>query len=71
MLEKIDLSDNQFGESEEIPVIDKICEVMIKNTSLGVFKFKHNGLFDTGFNSYLSCKKILRVYKKWKTYLYL
>ena len=47
MLEKIDLSENQFGECEEIPVIDKICEVMMKNTSLGVYRLKHNGIYDT------------------------
>ena len=48
MLEKINLSDNQFGECDDIPVIDRICEVMIKNTSLGVYLLKHNGLFDIG-----------------------
>ena len=50
-MEKIDLSDNQFGECEEIPLIDKICEVMIKNTSLGVYRLKNNGLYDlSNFN---------------------
>lgn len=47
MLEKINLSDNQFGECDNIPLIDKICEVMVMNTSLGVYKLKHNGIYDT------------------------
>lgn len=47
-LEKINLADNQFGESKEIPVIDKICEVIVKNKSLGAYDLKFNGLFEDG-----------------------
>jgi hypothetical protein len=62
MLEKIDLSDNQFGESEEIPVIDKICEVMIKNKSLGVYRLKNNGLYDNSSFCNKRCKKVFGMY---------
>lgn len=46
MLEKINLADNQFGESTEIPVIDKICQVIVNNKSLGSYDLSFNGLFE-------------------------
>ena len=45
-LEKINLADNQFGESTEIPVVEKICEVIVKNKSLGSYNLKFNGLYE-------------------------
>ena len=66
MLEKINLADNQFGECDDVPVIDKICEVMIKNSSLGVYKLKHNGLFDSGSNCKKAAKRFLECIRSGK-----
>lgn len=48
VLEKINLADNQFGETTEIPLIDKICEVIVNNKSLGSYDLSFNGLFEDG-----------------------
>jgi len=66
MLEKVNLSDNQFGECDDVPVIDKICEVMIKNTSLGAYKLKHNGLFDAGTAIIVAAKRFLECIRSGK-----
>jgi hypothetical protein len=33
-LEELNISNNQFGECEDIPVVEKICEVLTKSNSL-------------------------------------
>ena len=48
VLEKINLADNQFGEASDIPVIDKICEVLVSNKSLGSYDLSFNGLYEDG-----------------------
>lgn len=40
------LSNNQFGESKEIPVIEKICEVLSKNMTLVYVNLDGNGLYN-------------------------
>lgn len=45
-LEKINLADNQFGETEDIALIDKICEVIVNNKSLGSYDLGFNGLYE-------------------------
>lgn len=52
-LEKINLADNQFGEGSEIPVIDKICEVIVNNKSLGSYDLSFNGLFEECKNEFI------------------
>lgn len=54
-LEKINLADNQFGESTEVPVVEKICEVIVKNKSLGSYNLKFNGLFEECNRSFNYC----------------
>ena len=55
-LELINLADNQFGEGSDIPVIDKICEVIVTNKSLGSYDLSFNGLYE-------ECKFFLKDFK--------
>jgi Ran GTPase-activating protein (RanGAP) involved in mRNA processing and transport len=43
-LEEVNLADNQFGE----PALDKICEVMLVNKSLGGFDLNFNAIYNAG-----------------------
>lgn len=73
-LEKINLADNQFGESTEIPVVEKICEVIVKNKSLGSYNLKFNGLYEecncfiniNNCNCFIAGKKFLECIKQGK-----
>lgn len=45
-LSELYLSNNQFGESEKIPVVEKICEVLFKNMTLVYVNLEGNGLYN-------------------------
>ena len=51
MLDKLIIANNQFGECEEIPVMEKICEVMTKNDNY--FIFKHTYFYEKAFSFFL------------------
>jgi len=57
----LDLSNNQFGESDEIPVIDIICEVLTINQTCYYYDFTLNAIYDD------AAKKLLEAVKLYKT----
>ncbi|EGR33638.1 hypothetical protein IMG5_047470 [Ichthyophthirius multifiliis] len=63
-LQKLIVANNQFGESEEIPVIEKICEVMMKNNSLQIYDLDQNGIYDEGAKKLLECTKMYKIIKR-------
>ncbi|KAL4466504.1 hypothetical protein ABPG72_000711 [Tetrahymena utriculariae] len=63
-LQKLIVANNQFGESEEIPVIEKICEVMMKNNSLQIYDLDQNGIYDDGARKLFECYKMYKVIKR-------
>eukprot|EP01017_Pseudomicrothorax_dubius_P005547 TRINITY_DN11426_c0_g1_i1.p1 TRINITY_DN11426_c0_g1~~TRINITY_DN11426_c0_g1_i1.p1 ORF type:complete len:323 (+),score=93.98 TRINITY_DN11426_c0_g1_i1:64-969(+) len=58
VLTMLDISDNQFGEEEKL--MEKICDVIVKNQTLKSYNFKFNGIFEDG------TKKIIEAIKQSK-----
>eukprot|EP00828_Plagiopyla_frontata_P044629 TRINITY_DN7344_c0_g1_i1.p1 TRINITY_DN7344_c0_g1~~TRINITY_DN7344_c0_g1_i1.p1 ORF type:complete len:230 (-),score=47.93 TRINITY_DN7344_c0_g1_i1:114-803(-) len=59
-LQRINISDNQFGEDPKVNVIEQICKVMRTNTTLGAYNFRYNGIYDE------AARKFLEVVKEYK-----
>jgi len=43
---KIVLANNQFGESDEIPVIEQICQVLRLNSTCQWYDLDENGIYE-------------------------
>ena len=56
-LSELYIGNNQFGESEEIPVIEKIEEVMRKNSTLIYINMDGNGLYNTSAMKFITLMK--------------
>merc|ERR1712157_373160 len=56
-LSELYIGNNQFGESEEIPVIEKIEEVMRKNSTLIYINMDGNGLYNTSATKFITLMK--------------
>ena len=70
-LEELNIANNQFGECEEIPVVEKICEVLTKNNSIQVYDLKGNALYDDCMLLYkllliIAIRKFLECIKMYK-----
>lgn len=53
-LEKLNIADNQFSQdSSDIDLIPKICDIMKKNTTLGSYDFRYNGIYDESAREFL------------------
>ncbi|CAD8147575.1 unnamed protein product [Paramecium octaurelia] len=59
-LEELNIANNQFGESEDVPLIEKICEVLTKNNSIQVYDFRGNALYDDSAKKFLECIKMYK-----------
>lgn len=56
-LSELYIGNNQFGESEEIPVIDKIEEVLRKNSTLIYINMDGNGLYNASAMKFITIMK--------------
>lgn len=56
-LSELYIGNNQFGESEEIPVIEKIEEVLRKNSTLIYINMDGNGIYNTAASKFITLMK--------------
>jgi hypothetical protein len=56
-LSELYIGNNQFGESEEIPVIEKIEEVLRKNSTLIYINMDGNGLYNASAMKFITIMK--------------
>lgn len=56
-LSELYIGNNQFGESEEIPVIEKIEEVLRKNSTLIYINMDGNGIYNTAAAKFITLMK--------------